>query len=208
MNIQNLDEALSKSYGRDNADGALVSQVIKDTVADKAGIKPGDIIVDFNGIPIKSAPELKNIRGQGEAWSKVRRHRDPGQEPMKIEVVVGERDPKKIAAMKEGGKEGESESGASGQSASELGITVEKVPARVAEASGLKPGNGLMVKDLSDDGVGRKMGAKFGDIIIEVDDKTISDVEQFSEAVAKAKKEEQSIRSQGEARQAGPDLPC
>ncbi len=188
VNIQNLDEALSKSYGRDNADGALVSQVIKDTVADKAGIKPGDIIVYFNGIPIKSAPELKNIVGKVKPGAKsvVTVIRD--KKPMKIEVVVGERDPKKIAAMKEGGEEGESELGPSGQSASELGITVEKVPARVAEASGLKPGNGLMVKDLSDDGVGRKMGLKSGDIIIEVDDKTISDVEQFSAAVAKAKK--------------------
>ncbi len=44
MNIQSVDESLAKSFGRKDTDGALVSQVIPGSPAEKAGVKAGDII--------------------------------------------------------------------------------------------------------------------------------------------------------------------
>ncbi|MEW6351481.1 MAG: DegQ family serine endoprotease [Thermodesulfobacteriota bacterium] len=182
VNIQDLNEALSKSYGRDNTDGALVSQVIKDSVAEKAGIQSGDIITEFNGEPVRNASHLKNMVGKVKPGSKAALALVRNGKAMKIDVTVGERDPKKMAAMREGTDEPET----TGQTSSELGIIVEKVPDKAAEALGIKPGEGLMVKDVSD-GIGRKMGLRPGDVLLEVDGKPVSDSSQFAEAVKKAK---------------------
>ncbi len=52
----------------------------------------------------------------------------------------------------------------------------------------LKEGQGLLVKDISSDGVGARMGLRSGDVILEVDGATVSDVASFNKAVSEAKK--------------------
>jgi S1-C subfamily serine protease len=58
----------------------------------------------------------------------------------------------------------------------------------VAEKLGLKGDQGVRIKDADEAGIGSRMGLKSGDIILEVDGKSISDVSSFNEAVASAKK--------------------
>ncbi len=50
---------VAQSLGAPNTQGALISQVITGSPADKAGIKAGDIITTFNGKPVKSAGDLR-----------------------------------------------------------------------------------------------------------------------------------------------------
>jgi ankyrin repeat protein len=61
VNIQDLNESLAKSFSRDSSDGALVSQVIKNTPAEFAGLREGDIILRFNDQPVSGAAQLKNM---------------------------------------------------------------------------------------------------------------------------------------------------
>ena len=61
--IQQLDQDLAESYGLKRAQGALVSQVLPDSPAEKAGLKNGDIILSFNGISIANSSELPPIVG-------------------------------------------------------------------------------------------------------------------------------------------------
>ena len=76
VNIQNLDEYLAKSFGRTETDGALVSQVVPDSPAEKAGVKVGDIVVKFNGTPVAGAAELKNLVGRVKPGTVVNPHAD------------------------------------------------------------------------------------------------------------------------------------
>ncbi|MGC8660855.1 MAG: PDZ domain-containing protein [Desulfomonilaceae bacterium] len=65
VNIQDLNESLAKSFGRDSKDGALVSKIIKNSPAEMANLKQGDIILKFNDQPVSEAATLKNMI-QGE----------------------------------------------------------------------------------------------------------------------------------------------
>jgi serine protease Do len=56
--IQDLDEDLAKAFSLSEMQGALVADVEAGTPADTAGIKRGDVIVDFRGKSVKSAPDL------------------------------------------------------------------------------------------------------------------------------------------------------
>ena len=61
VNIQDLNESLAKSVGLTDTRGALVQYSVHDSPADKAGIGAGDVILDYNGHPVTSATELKNM---------------------------------------------------------------------------------------------------------------------------------------------------
>jgi len=58
--LQPVDKDIADAFRLDRTDGALVSEVVKDSPADKAGIKQGDIILECNGTPIKSIGSFRN----------------------------------------------------------------------------------------------------------------------------------------------------
>lgn len=61
--FQNMDKNLAESFGQSSAKGALISQVMLNSPAAKAGLREGDIITDLNGKEIISATDLPPIVG-------------------------------------------------------------------------------------------------------------------------------------------------
>ncbi len=179
VNIQDLTEPLAKSFGRSTPEGALVAQVIEGSPAEKAGIKSGDILIKFNGEPIKNAAHLKNLVGKEKPGSQATLTVYRDNKTFDVSVKIGEKTAK---ATSTGSPSGEA------STSNELGVEVEPVPKALAEKYGLKEGEGIRVKDLSDDGAGSRMGLRPGDIILEVDGAKVTDAASFNKAVANAKK--------------------
>ena len=61
--VQHVTPELAKAFGLKNTAGALVTQINPESPAQKAGIKPGDLIIEVNGRRISGATEVKNILG-------------------------------------------------------------------------------------------------------------------------------------------------
>ncbi len=59
VSIQPLDAALAESFGMDRVTGALVTRVLPGTPAEKAGIRRGDVLLIFDGKPVRSVKELQ-----------------------------------------------------------------------------------------------------------------------------------------------------
>ncbi|MBW2450914.1 MAG: Do family serine endopeptidase, partial [Deltaproteobacteria bacterium] len=59
VTIQPLDAELAESFGLERVTGALVTQVIKDTPAAQAGVQRGDVLLTFDGKPIRGVRELQ-----------------------------------------------------------------------------------------------------------------------------------------------------
>ena len=61
VTIQNVNAQLAESFGLDRPHGALVSQVVSGGPGEKAGLKPGDVILAVNGKPIEMSAELPTV---------------------------------------------------------------------------------------------------------------------------------------------------
>lgn len=179
VNIQDLNDSLAKSFGRNDSEGALVSQVIEGSPAEKAGIKSGDIILKFNGQAVTGAAQLKNLVGREKPGSDAKLTIFRDKKNVDVNVKITERTQKAVASASQG---------SSTETSNELGLEIEKVPSSLSGKLELKEGEGLLVKDLTADGAGSKIGLRAGDVILEVDGVAINDVAVFNKAVVEAKK--------------------
>ena len=71
VNIQDVTPGLAEQFDLEDRDGALVSDVTPDSPAEKAGIKSGDVIVEFNGNPVNDSRDLKLQVAQTSPGKKV-----------------------------------------------------------------------------------------------------------------------------------------
>jgi|HigsolmetaAR204D_1030405.scaffolds.fasta_scaffold01703_5 Do/DeqQ family serine protease len=83
---------IAESLGLDSARGALVSEVIEGSPAEKAGIKAGDVITSVNGRAIANASELRNAIGLMRIGEKVELGLIRDGKPRRITAVIGELD--------------------------------------------------------------------------------------------------------------------
>jgi len=81
---------IAHSLGLANALGALVSQVVEGSPAEKAGIHTGDVITSVNGTPVKSNSELRNSIGLMRVGDKVEIGLLRDGKPVKVTAIIAD----------------------------------------------------------------------------------------------------------------------
>src|SRR5512143_2417886 len=124
VSIQDVTSDLAEEFGVKDLKGALVSGVMKGSPAEKAGIKQGDVILEYNGKTVEDTGHLRNMVSQTPIGSKVKVSIMRQKKTVELEVVVAEL-PKKMSETSPGegeaGEEQEEESSVlSGMSVREL----------------------------------------------------------------------------------------
>ncbi|MCX7887787.1 MAG: DegQ family serine endoprotease [Verrucomicrobiae bacterium] len=181
--IQDITSDLQEQFKLKTTKGALVAQVNKDSPAEKAGIKVGDVIVRFQGKEVEDVRHLRNMVA-GTA---------PGT---KVTLVVIRDGKERTITAQLGELKDEADESAPGaepgeMSAATLGITVEALtPATAKEFGYDKNDQGVIVREVDDDSPAAMAGLRVGDLIIEVNREKVTDVKDFRRALQKAKDKE------------------
>ena len=169
--IQQLTPELAKSFNLKDAKGALIAQIEKDGPADKAGLRDGDIVVEYNGKPIADIRELSQTVASTKPGAKVKVKAMREGKPVSLVIVVGE--------MPTDGKLNFKKSAASQNNA--LGANVRQLD----DKENKRVPNGLFVESVY--GAAAEAGMRRGDIIISAGGKKIRTEKDLNEVVSKAK---------------------
>jgi serine protease Do len=175
VTIQEVTRDLAESFGLDKPEGALISSVEKGSPAEKAGLEVSDVILEFDGRPIKSSMDLPRIVGATPPGSQVTvgLWRRGGHK--EIELTVGEM-PTNVPSAKEDGKHG---GPAAGESVERLGLTLSELSAD--QKNELKVNGGLQVEGA--EGAAARAGLQRGDIILAIGNVEVRSLEQFNEVL-------------------------
>jgi serine protease Do len=171
--IQDVTRELAETFGMTLPEGALVAQVLTESPAEKAGLKAGDIILEFNGNPVPSSGALPPMVGSS-----------PVGEPARVELLRrGTRQVIEVV-IEELPEEGELVA-ASGQTerakANRIGVVVEDLTAEERERLGIETG-GVLVERV-EAGPAERAGILVGDVILTLDNKDVLSAEQFKETL-------------------------
>jgi serine protease Do len=87
--VQEVDRSLAQSFGMERAEGALVSRVMPDSPAEESGIKPGDVILSFNGETLPSSGSLPPLVGSVDPGQIVALNIIRNGKPIEFKVEIG-----------------------------------------------------------------------------------------------------------------------
>lgn len=177
VRFQPLTADLAKSFGLKSEKGALIASVEKDTPAEKAGLKAGDVIVEYDGKQIAEGNELPRYVAATPIDKEVRIvvYRDGIKKD--ILLVVGKLNDKDGEPDFDNGKESD-----------KIGITVEEVRKDTADRLGVRDSKGLIITDVKPGSSAEEAGVAVGSIIIEINGRRPEKVKAYNDLVAILKK--------------------
>jgi len=177
VRFQPLTPDLAKSFGLETEKGALIANVEKDTPAEKAGLKAGDVILEYDGKPINEGNELPRYVAVTPIDKKV--------------PVVVFRDGKKLEVSIVIGKlKGEESAAATvGSESEKLGITVQELTSDLAGRLNIKDSKGgLVITEVKAGSLAEEAGTLAGSIIVEINGQRPDSLEKYSSIVSRIKK--------------------
>ena len=171
--IQDLNGDMAEYYEVENKKGVFVMDVFEGDPADKAGIKPKDIILEVNGQKIKTSRGLTSMIAGipvGET-AKIKILRDGKEKTVKVKIV--KRDETKLASR-----------GRPKEQAQEFGIRVSNLTPEIAQRLNIAETSGVIVTEIQSGGKGEEADIRVGDIIKEINRRPIETVSDYQEILS------------------------
>jgi len=181
VSIQPITPELAKTFGLKQASGALVSDVVDGSPAEKAGVKQGDVIVEFNGKKVKSSSELPHIVGGTSVGKEVVMKIIRDGEELPLQVKVGELKDEQLAAL------------APSSTKSKLGIDIQQLTPELSRRFGIKDDRGVVVTGVEPDSPGEAAGLQPGDLILDINRSKVTTVSQARRALEQARPDEPTV---------------
>lgn len=174
VSIQQVTPDLAKALDIEKEQGALVAQVIEGSPAARAGIKSGDVIVEYDGHTIAEATRLPILVAETRVGKSVTI--TVLREKKRIPMTV------KIDELKE-----EKEAVASAQQTGKLGLSVQPVTPEIAKSLGLKLPQGVIIAAVEPGSPASEAGLQRGDVILELNRRPMRSVSDLQEQLEKVK---------------------
>ncbi|VAW71008.1 HtrA protease/chaperone protein [hydrothermal vent metagenome] len=169
--IQEITHELAQSFELDKPVGALVSQVIENSPAEKSGILAGDVILSFNGRQIRDSSDLPPLVGavpvDSSAKIKVLRNGKMKVLDVVIEELPGEDKPQHASRSKP-------------VSSNLMGVDVVDLDTQSYKSLG----RGVLIKHVDPASPAEQSGLRAGDILLQLDRKNIKNAADFRKKVA------------------------
>jgi Do/DeqQ family serine protease len=160
VSIQPLDPELAESFGLDRVTGALVTRVLEETPAEKAGLKRGDVLLSFDGKPVRGVKELQLLVASS-----------PLGRPLPMEVLrEGTRLTLNVVIVARDESTAKVEPDAEEEVTPWLGMSFEET------------GKGVRVLAVAPDSIAADAGVRPGDVVLSINRHAVSNLKDLHRA--------------------------
>jgi serine protease Do len=173
VNIQRVTPEIAKALELENSSGALVANVMEDSPAAKAGVRTGDVIVEFAGEKVADSSKLPAIVAGTDVGETVKMTVIRDKKRVPLSVKLGELKEEKVVA-------------AAPQS-SNLGMTVQNLTPALAKNLGMERAQGVVITAIDPQSAAAEAGLQRGDVILEVNRQKIADAGELRKSVDQVK---------------------
>ena len=179
VSIQELTPELATQFGIGETKGVLVSDIMDDSPAKKAGFERADVIVEFDGKPMDSPTHLRNAVAQTSIGKKVPIRLIREKKPKTLEVTIAEQ-PKSVAQA------GIEENGDITAPVGVLSdLEVRELTDELASRYGMKSSErGVVITRVKSGSTAEEMGVREGDIVMEVNRKAVTSLKTYERIVS------------------------
>ncbi len=189
VEIQQVTPDLAQGIGLDEPKGALVANIDPDSPAAKADLKPGDVVLAFNGSKVMEMRDLPRLVADADPGSKASLDILRDGHEKEITVEIGKLKPEKVASKDAGDGSGDQTDGAE---SAVLGARLAALTPEARQAFNLDDSaKGVVIVDLTEDSPLVEEGLKPGDVIERIGNTEVSDpaeITRLAEAVQKSSK--------------------
>ncbi|HEX4458803.1 MAG TPA: Do family serine endopeptidase [Polyangia bacterium] len=171
---QSITVNLKKAFNLPDRRGALVSDVVADSPAARAGLQTGDVILDFDGHAIKRADDLMWLVATSAAGKKVplTTYRHGTSAHISVTLQAAPEEPNPVPQVH-----------APSTHKSPLGMTVSEISPGIARELGQSQLRGVVVMSVEPDSPAVEAGLERGDIIVRVGELQIISLDDYARAV-------------------------
>ena len=184
IEIQEITPSLKKAFNLQTTRGALVSSVLPDGPAAKAGLKSGDVIIKYNGIKVKEMSQLPWLVGNTKPGTTVPIEIIRNGKKIALNITVGNWNSKNNVFNKKAQK----------ISAKKLGITVIPLTPQNMQSYGIQNvHHGVIVSKVIPGGAGQRMGIMPGDVIESINHHIVNNISEYVADIDRAEKSKQFL---------------
>ena len=182
VSLADLEPGMGEYFKLEDDKGVLIVTVVEDSAAEKAGIEPDDVVVEFEGEPATSVNDFRN---------RVAMHK-PGS---KVEIVVmREGNRKVLTAVLDSLAQSAVVAGDGGRAVQEnLGMALQTLTDELASRLGYEDLSGVLVMEVKPGSPAADAGIQAGTLIMEVNRKPVRTVREFNEAIENAAADERAL---------------
>jgi serine protease Do len=174
--VQEVTRDLAKSFGLERPEGALVAQIVPGGPGEQAGLRVGDVILQYEGQDLPKSNTLPPMVGATDPGTTVELKVLRDGKAVKIRVVVGTLQPDQAAG-------GTAEAEPPRSTRGILGIVVRKLTPEERERAQIVSG-GAYVQEVND-GAGRESGLLPGDILLTIGGDEVDGPERLAEVAGR-----------------------
>ncbi len=173
--VQTITPAFAETYRIPTGEGAVISDIVRGSPAEKAGFRRGDVVVGIDGKKVKSSQDVVlYVRNKlmGETVS-LEIYRDGRKETIKVKLgeIPGKGDAPKASRTPDSGR--------SPRESTRIGATVSEITPELRELYGLSSEEGLVVTSVERSSIAGELGLQQGDQILEVNRKKVTTVSDW-----------------------------
>jgi len=176
VTIQGLDKDLAQSFGLSESRGALVASVEPDSAGDKAGLKPGDVVLAVDGTKVGESGDLPRIIGDKRPGTAVKLEIWREGKSRTVSATLGEMNPETLAELPGGSAPRGEDAGG------KLGLAARALTGEEATQLGVR--GGVVVERVN--GPAAQAGLQQGDVILAVNNQPVGNVQTLRQLLEKA----------------------